>query len=229
MLFKRRSQETLIRRFRIALWPRRSWWRSIKYLLLRVLRLTASPHVIAMGVAAGVFASFTPYLGFHFVVAFLICFFTGGSYFAAATGTLFGNPLTFPFIWAAVLSAGRLVLHGSVDGGGTHLSLNDLSFSMVWHSFETVWPIIKTMSVGSVLVGVPFAFVTYFIIRQMARVYQRSRIKLLADRARAVWADRLDRQLKAEYEASLAAQASEVDDRAFNEPDGRVSKTKAAS
>lgn len=229
MLFKRRSKETLSRRVRLALWPRRSWWRSLKYLLLRVLRLTASPHVIAMGVAAGVFASFTPFLGFHFAVAFLICFFTGGSYFAAATGTLFGNPLTFPFIWAAVLAAGRLVLHGSVDGGGAHLSLHDLSFSMVWDSFETVWPIIKIMTIGSVLVGTPVAFVCYFIIRQMARVYQRSRIKLLADRARAVWADRLDRQLKAEYEASLAAQASAKEAETVGGSPDNVSQTKAAS
>lgn len=207
MLFKRRQKEILSKRVRVALWPRRTWWRSIKYLMLRVLRLTASPHVIAMGVAAGVFSSFTPFLGFHFLVAFAICFFTRGSYFAAATGTFFGNPLTFPFIWASVLAAGSFVLNLTGGAEAHRLDMTHLNFEMIVNSFDTVWPLIKTMSVGSLPVGIPIATICYFIVKKMARVYQKSRLKMLADRARAGWADRLDQQLKAEYEAALAKQA----------------------
>ena len=171
--------------------------------MLRVLRLTASPHVIAMGVAAGVFASFTPFLGFHFVVAFTVCFFMRGSYFAAATGTFFGNPITFPFIWASVLSAGRFVLDLAGYAETQRMDMSQLNFEMIVNSFHTVWPLIKTMSIGAVFVGAPVGCICYFIVKQMAKVYQKSRLKMLADRARAGWADRLDRQLQAEYEATL--------------------------
>ncbi|MEO1066212.1 MAG: DUF2062 domain-containing protein [Pseudomonadota bacterium] len=187
----------------MAVWPRRSWWRSIRYLLLRVLRLTASPHVIAMGVAAGVFASFTPFLGFHFVTAWTICFFTRGSYFAAATGTFFGNPLTFPFIWASTLAAGRFILSGLGVDRADQFEAPDLSFSLIVNSFDTVWPMIKAMTLGSLPIGIPVAFVCYLVVRQMARIYQKSRLKMLADKARSDWANRLDRQLQAEYEANL--------------------------
>ncbi|MEP1441446.1 MAG: DUF2062 domain-containing protein [Hyphomicrobiales bacterium] len=195
---------------RVALWPRRSLWRSIKYLMLRVLRLTASPHVIAMGVAAGSFASFTPFLGFHFVIAFAICFFTRGSYVAAATGTFFGNPLTFPFIWGAVLTAGRWVLYGPSREGAPPIKVPELSADMILNSFDVVWPVIKAMAVGSLPVGIPVAFVIYLIVRKMARIYQKSRLKMLTDRAKTNWAKRLDSQLHAEYEAELARSNAQV-------------------
>lgn len=212
MLFRRREKEDFKQRMRVALWPRRTWWRSIKYLVLRVLRLTASPHAIAMGVAAGVFASFTPFLGFHFMIAFAICSLTRGSYVAGATGTLFGNPLTFLPIWTAVLAAGRFVLDmAGIPHLANHLDFSHLTFDMILNSFWTVWPLIKTMTVGSFIVGVPVASVCYLIVRKMAAIYQRSRLKMLPDRARANWADRLDRQLKTEYEASLAESAQKDD------------------
>ena len=204
MIFKRRNKETFGQKMRIALWPRRSLWRSIKYLMLRVLRLTASPHVIAMGVAAGAFASFTPFLGFHFVIAFAICFVMRGSYVAAATGTFFGNPLTFPFIWGSVLTAGRWILYGPSREGAPEIKVPALSADMIWNSFDVVWPVIKAMAVGSLPVGIPVAFVIYLIVRQMARIYQTSRLKMLADKAKTNWAKRLDSQLHAEYEAELA-------------------------
>lgn len=204
MLFQRRTKESLSQRMRVALWPRRTWWRSIKYLMLRVLRLTASPHVIAMGVAAGVFASFTPFLGFHFFIAFAICFFFRGSYFAGATGTFFGNPLTFPFIWASVLSAGRFILYGPEKEGAPPLKVPNLSFDVLMNSFDTVWPVIKAMAVGAFPIGIPVAFICYLIVRQMARIYQKSRLKMLADKARMNWANQLDKQLKREYEQDIA-------------------------
>ena len=74
MLFRRREPEGVWERFRTALWPRRSFTRSVQYLVKRVLRLTATPHAIAAGVAAGVFASWMPFLGFHFVIAAALAF-----------------------------------------------------------------------------------------------------------------------------------------------------------
>ena len=55
MLFGRKVPAGLAERVRTSLWPRRSFWRSGKYFAKRALRLSASPHAIASGVAAGVF------------------------------------------------------------------------------------------------------------------------------------------------------------------------------
>ena len=65
MLFRRRTRESLLQRFRVHLWPRRSLGRSAQYFWKRILRLSATPHAIAAGVAAGAFAAFLPFLGLH--------------------------------------------------------------------------------------------------------------------------------------------------------------------
>jgi len=140
MIFKRRDKETFGQKVRIAIWPRRSLWRSIKYLMLRVLRLT--------------------------------------------------------FIWGAVLAAGRWMLYGSSPEGAPELKVPKLSADMIWNSFDVVWPVIKAMAIGSLPVGIPVAFVIYLIVRQMARIYQTSRLKMLADTAKTNWAKRLDSQLQ---------------------------------
>ena len=51
-----------------------------------------------MGVSAGVFISFLPIPGFHFLLAALVAWCLAGNVVASALGTAFGNPLTFPVI-----------------------------------------------------------------------------------------------------------------------------------
>jgi uncharacterized protein (DUF2062 family) len=113
MLFRRRRPEGIFDRMRTAIWPRRSFGRSFQYFIKRVLRLTATPHAIAAGVAAGVFASWTPLLGFHFVLAFALAYVLAGNMVAAALGTAFGNPISFPFIWALDAQARQPADRGS--------------------------------------------------------------------------------------------------------------------
>src|SRR5690606_9209209 len=113
MLFRRRKPAHFGERLRVFLWPRRSFWRSAQYFAKRVLRLTATPHAIAAGIAAGTLASFTPYLGFHFIIAAAVAWVIRGNLIASALGTAVGNPLTFPFIWASTMAAGRFILYGS--------------------------------------------------------------------------------------------------------------------
>src|SRR5690606_27489557 len=96
MLFRRREAESFLERLRVHLWPRRSWSRSTRYVVHRVRRLSATPHAVALGFAAGVFVSATPFIGFHMVLAALTAWIIGGSIVAAILGTFVGNPLTYP-------------------------------------------------------------------------------------------------------------------------------------
>ncbi len=175
------------------MWPRRSWMRSVKYLAKRVLRLTASPHAIAAGISAGVFASFTPYMGFHFVVAFLVAYIIAGNMIAAAAGTFIGNPLTFPFIWASTFSVGNFILQREPGQGGPHETLQmlkevdfmHLGFSGVWDVAVSIWePVLKPMSVGAVPLGIAVGVIFYIITRWAAIAFQKSRRRMLADKAR---------------------------------------------
>ncbi len=176
MLFRRKQPEQFWQKLRVALWPRRNWWRSAQYISKRVLRLSASPHVVAIGFAAGVFASFTPFIGFHFVICFAIAYIMGGNMIAAALGTWVGNPITFPFIWFYTYKFGNVLLHGH-EGS---LSMREVSGHLLHLSFSNLVDLLKPMTLGGFMLGVPVAILFYFIVRRLVFVYQRSRLAIMA-------------------------------------------------
>ncbi|MFZ1816050.1 MAG: DUF2062 domain-containing protein [Rhizobiaceae bacterium] len=177
MLFSRRNPASWTETIRISLWPRRNWVRSGKYVAKRVFRLTASPHSIAAGVAAGVFASFTPYMGFHFIIAFGVAYVIGGNFIAAAMGTFFGNPISFPFIWTSTYATGKFILtgarHGAANAGGHHRIAEISDGSLFSHGLgglldkiAAIWePVILPMSVGAVPLGVGVGILFYIATR----------------------------------------------------------------
>lgn len=179
MLFQRRDKPNLIERVRIALWPRRSWGRSARYVGKRVLRLSATPHAIAAGFAAGAMVSYTPFVGFHFVMAGVFAYLIGGNVIASAFGTAVGNPLTFPIMWTMSYRLGRWML----GEGPADLP----SFDMLHDFWETSWdvimPILKPMLVGAVPLGIVNWVVFYFLVRTIVRSFQDARQRRLAKRA----------------------------------------------
>ncbi|GIL03225.1 MAG: membrane protein [Alphaproteobacteria bacterium] len=194
MLFSRRNPVSWRERLRIALWPRRSWSRSGLYVAKRVLRLTSSPHSIAAGVAAGVFASFTPFIGFHFLLAFAIAYLIAGNFLSAALGTFAGNPLTFPFIWASTYATGKFILSGArTTGNGGHHRIAELVehdvFSVglggMFERLARIWePVLKPMTVGAIPLGIVFAIAFYILTRWAAIKFRQARQKRLSQRQR---------------------------------------------
>ncbi len=180
MLFRRRVPLNLFARLRVAAWPRRSWSRSVRYFAKRVLRLSASPHAIAAGVAAGAFASFTPFVGLHFLIGFLIAFLIGGNMLAAALGTAFGNPLTFPFIWASTYALGNAIL-----GASAHVvQPTELPHHLAGRSIQAILPIVRPMVVGAVPLGLTVAAAVYAVVFYSVRGFQELRRERLAERRR---------------------------------------------
>ncbi|KQT55309.1 MULTISPECIES: DUF2062 domain-containing protein [unclassified Aureimonas] len=185
MLFRRREPQTFWTKLRTACWPRRSFRRSATYLKKRVLRLNAKPHAIAAGVAAGVLSSFTPFLGFHFLIAFALAFCLSGNMAAAALGCVVGNPLTFPAIWAATYEVGRLIL-GVSPAPGDAAAPSGLTHALMNRDLAAIWePIVKPMLVGSVPLGLGFAAVAYGVVYLASRSFQRRRAIRLQERRAA--------------------------------------------
>lgn len=181
MLFRRRKPAGPFERARVFLWPRRSFTRSFQYFIKRVLRLTATPHAVAAGVAAGVFASWTPFLGFHFVIAIVLAYILAGNVIAAAIGTAFGNPLSFPFIWTATYKVGIFILGGHYleRAGEINLFLlfRRLDVSQLWD------PILKPMLTGAIPLGIPTAIAFYIATFWSVRAFRERRRTRLAARA----------------------------------------------
>jgi len=182
MLFKRRRREALWDRLRTFLWPRRSFRRSVTYFVKRALRLSATPHAISAGVAAGVFASFTPFMGFHFLIAAAVAWIIRGNLVASAIGTSLGNPITFPFIWGATLELGKFILQGTQPSG---MGPKDIGH-LLWHlEFAKLWePLLKPMAIGSLPLGLLAGVIFYVVTRWACIAFREQRRRRLAERAR---------------------------------------------
>lgn len=180
MLFMRREPLRRRERIRIFFLPRSGYRRSFKYLRKRVLRLSGSPHAIAAGLAVGVAASCTPFLGFHFLIALGLAWLLRGNMLAAAIGTTVGNPLTFPFIWLTTYKIGNAILRLWSD----HLppparGMTDGILAGGWHA---IVPLLKPMIVGAIPLALGSALLCYVLVRWGMTVYQGARRERLAAR-----------------------------------------------
>lgn len=183
MLFRRRKPAGLAEKLRGLLWPRKGFLRTFTYFRKRILRLSASPHAIALGVALGVAISWTPFLGFHIVMAMATAYVLGGSVIAATLGTGFGNPVTFPFIWALCWEFGNAMLGGGQAVGGQSVDLlamlQKLRFSELWT------PVIEPMLIGCLPPALISGALVYLLTYYGARSFRARRREQLADRARS--------------------------------------------
>jgi hypothetical protein len=114
-----------------------------------------------------VFASCTPFLGLHFILAGLLAWVTRSSILASALGTFFGNPLTFPFIWIATYQLGNWAL-----GQDSNITDIDLSGGIFDKSMDQLLPLIKPMTVGGVPLGITIGAIIYFLVKKAAENYQ---------------------------------------------------------
>lgn len=167
-IFRRRHKRALILRLLEFLWPRMGWRRAGKYYGYRIKRLPGTPYSIACGFACGAAVSFTPFLGFHFLLGAFLAWGLRGSLIASAIGTAVGNPWTFPGIWFGVLWIGSKLLGRPMP----QLSFSDLSITLIFDQFSTIG---VPMLVGGVPAGL-IAWVLFFIpIRRVISNYQTRR------------------------------------------------------
>ena len=164
MLFQSRQTATLAQRARLLVWPRRSFGRSSRYVAKRMLRMKASPHKIAIGCAAGVFASITPLVGVQMVMAGAIALILRGSIPAAMLATFIGNPLSWPLIWGATYALGTELIGqpGAAEAAALLMPSND-----------PIWPILFAMLIGSIPIGLVSGAVSYGVVAQVMTAAQQ--------------------------------------------------------
>jgi hypothetical protein len=187
MIFSSREKRSFGKRVRNFVWPEIGFKRWAKYLVHRLARLSSTPHVIALGFAAGAFASFTPLVGFHFIIAALVALVLRANVLASAVGTVVGNPLTFPFIWAACYNVGALLLgidyKSEVDivlpeGASLDIFAQPiLTAQLIWRGIE---PIFLPMIIGGVPLGIIGGAICYFAVRAAVQRFQARRKAALA-------------------------------------------------
>ncbi len=198
MVFKRRNKRSVWQKLAGVFYPRGGWGRAASYVMHRLRRLPDPPHKIARGIAAGVFASFTPFYGFHFITAALVGYVMQGNLLAALLATFVGNPFTFPIIATVSLEMGNWIL-----GRELGIPLPEIvhSFSRasveLWHNFTAMFTddvahwdrlgvffdrVFLPYLVGGILPGIVTATVAYWLALPAVSAYQKRRRKKAAGR-----------------------------------------------
>jgi hypothetical protein len=169
MVLGRRKRKSQWQRLRDAVWPRSGVRRGAKYIAYRVVRLPGTAYSIAAGVAAGAAVSFTPFLGFHFILGGLLALVTGGNVLASVIGTAVGNPWSFPFIWSLIYTIGRWLLGmGEGEGVSAALTMSDI--------FRQPMDVLYPMTVGAIPAAIT-AWIVFFIpVYAGVRRYQALRL-----------------------------------------------------
>jgi uncharacterized protein (DUF2062 family) len=183
MLFKRRRPASLTSRLRELVWPRKGFTRGFRYFGLRIVRLSSSPHSIAVGVAAGAASSATPFIGFHILIALAVAYLFSGNLIAAGIATALANPLTIPIILAASYEIGSAILdrgvNASPEGAEILHMLTHLQLSELWG------PVLKPLLIGSLPLAAGSAVVFYSASFYAARMFRSRRVSRLADKPKA--------------------------------------------
>lgn len=179
-------------------YPKGGFKRAAQYAAHRLRRLPDEPHRIARGVFAGVFVSFTPFFGFHFLLAAGLAWLMRGNIIASLLGTFIGNPLTTPIIALTSVEIGHWMLGIDVplsvlsvvaafSGAGTELVEN---LRAVFTSDVTRWSDLSAFFhvfyvpyiVGGILPGLVVSLIFYWITIPIVQTYQKLRANRLRDR-----------------------------------------------
>ena len=164
MVFRRRDWRSPWRAAAEAVYPRGGWMRALNYIKHRLRRLPDSPEKIGRGMAAGVFISFTPLYGLHFIGGLVIAKLIRGNLIASLIGTFINNFVTLVPISAMAMALGYWALGKELD---THL-VRELGhyFSEagrdLWHNFWAIFTP-ETMDWAGLAVFFREVFVPYFV------------------------------------------------------------------
>ena len=174
-MFKRKTPKKTIDLCHDIIWPKMGLKRYFYYIYYKFLRIKASAHSLACGFAWGAAFSFTPYVGFHIILACIFSRLSRGNYIAATLGTLVGNPITFPFIWGMQFSIGRFLLgkpHDQSDDNPIHIEGIEGVIDAFSHQFQDL--LMPMIIGGCILLPIVF-FIFYIPLRFMIVKYRYSK------------------------------------------------------
>lgn len=197
-MFKRRDPRSWGAAAARLFWPRGGWARAARYIGYRLRRLPDPAHKISRGIAVGVFVSFTPFFGLHFIVSAILAWIVRANILAALLATFVGNPLTFPVIAGISVELGSRILgidhamplhqtFAAFSRVSVELWLNvkalftsaEMEWSRVIWFFDTVF---LPYLIGGLGPGLICAVAAHYLSRPLIVAYQKSRIAKLRRR-----------------------------------------------
>ena len=158
------------------------WRRRWKILVADWLGREEPPERIAAAIALGVGVGFSPFLGFHFLLAIALAALFRLNKLDAFLGQFAGNPWTMPPVFALGYQLGRRLL-GLKARGVPRLNWDVLlhnDIRALFHPIETVraifggrgfLPRLEAFLLGTTILAIVIGVAAYFIARALLMLY----------------------------------------------------------
>lgn len=153
------------------------------FFVYRVLHVNDTPHRIALSVAIGIFVAWTPTVGFQMILTILLAALFRANKLVGVPFVWISNPVTLvPIYRYCNYAVGRALLRGE------HLPPDFSKVAVVPHSWsldcwltsirtfwEATWHAMCPLWLGSIVVGLTLAAISYGIVRYAVVTYRKRR------------------------------------------------------
>ncbi len=174
---------------------RLSWSRRRKVMLLELLGREEPLERVAAAVALGIGIGFSPFVGFHLLIALGLATLLRLNRLDAVLGTLAGNPWTFPPVYAIGYRLGRALLHhdvhhvspmnwGALLHGGTGWIVHPLETARQVFGPRAFVPRLHAFLLGTTTLAVLIGALAYFLALAALQIYHRRHPRIAARAAR---------------------------------------------
>ena len=172
-----------------------SWRRRSRILLLELLGREEPIERVAAAIGLGVAIGFSPFLGFHLLLALGLATLLQLNRLDAAIGTLAGNPWTFSPVFALGYRLGRALLHHDphrVPPMNWNVLLHS-DFKWIFHPLETARlvfgprafiPRLHAFLLGTTVLSILIGAAAYFLALGALKLYHRRHPRVAARAAR---------------------------------------------
>ena len=151
--------------------PHRYIWRKAKdFIIHRVLRLDDTPHRIALGVAIGIFITWTPTIGFQMVLVLAMATALRANKLVGVPFVWISNPLTLVPVYGPSYFIGGKLLGGRYEWAAftdaVDMAINGPGnwIEKIEYWFEALWPIFPPLWLGSMIVAALLGAITYAVM-----------------------------------------------------------------
>ncbi len=158
-----------------------SFYRRLRYQVLRLRKLRGTPHSLALGCALGVFMGIMPLSPFRSVLILLLAAPVGANVIAAfVVGTVVANPFVLAIWYSLALACGNMLVTHPVSWARVNAMLNSFqqteSITATLSSFANIgWDIVIVLMAGGLLIALPVGVATYPMALHYFSRRQRSR------------------------------------------------------
>ncbi len=139
-----------------------------RQLLRDLVSLEDSPKKIAISFSVGAFISLSPFFGAHTVLALFLSLIFRLNKVAAVIGSWINTPWSAPFVYYAEYKIGAFLFNERAN-----FSIKPFTFEHYFHDGSGAF---LSIFLGSVIIGILFSFIFYFLIKYFIEKRRKGRI-----------------------------------------------------